>query len=512
MPDEHENQRSEDHDRLSDELESRRFNLEKLIKWGINPWGSRFEVTHCADDLRTKFDDTPAEELETRATKVAIAGRLIAYRSHGKACFGDLLDGSGSIQLFFRFNELKEKPAVEGKNAPNQWDLLQAVNLGDWIGVSGTMMKTRTGELTVRVADWRILAKALRPMPEKYHGLQDKELRYRHRYLDLIANPEVREVFRARTEVIKVTRQVLDGRRFLEVETPSLHKIAGGAAARPFMTHLNALDMDLKLRISLELHLKRLMIGGFERVYEIGRIFRNEGMDRDHNPEFTMLEVYEAFGDLETMMDLTEEICRKACLAVQGKTVSDFRGHKLDFGPEFTREDFNELMKRHARVDLETTRDVASLAMICEKKGLEVEDDASFGRLVDILFDAVVQPNLVQPTFVINHPIETSPLARKHPERENFVQRFELFVTGHELANAFTELNDPDEQRERFAAQAKLRTAGDEEAHPLDKDFLLALEHGMPPAGGMGLGVDRLVMMVTGAHSIRDVIFFPMMR
>ncbi|HDS30745.1 MAG TPA: lysine--tRNA ligase, partial [Firmicutes bacterium] len=303
-----------------------------------------------------------------------------------------------------------------------------------------------------------------------------------------------------------------DERGFLEVETPSFHKTAGGAAARPFVTHLNSLNIDLNLRISLELYLKRLMVGGFDKVYELGRVFRNEGMDKDHNPDFTLLEVYEAFGDLDSMLVLTEEICRKVCLEVLETTVTTFRGTEIDFGPEFAKADFNELMIEYAEVDLSKKRDEKLLRKACENHGLEVEKGASVGRLIDVLFDSLVQPNLIQPTFVMNHPIEVSPLARKHPKKNGFAQRFELFVAGHELANAFNELNDPDEQRERFNAQMKLRAAGDEEAHPLDEDFIYAQEHGMPPAGGMGMGVDRLVMLITGEHSIRDVLLFPMMK
>ncbi len=501
----------EEHNRLSDELESRRHNLKLLRKWGIDPWGSRFKTSHSAVKLHAEFDETPAEDFENETVEVSLAGRLMAFRRHGKACFGDLHDSSGSIQVFFRFNELNEKLVAKGI-APSLWNLLDTINIGDWIGVSGTLMKTRTNELTVRVADWKILSKALRPMPEKYHGLKDKELRYRYRYLDLISNPEIRKTFRIRTQVVKIIRHVLDSHGFMEVETPTFHKIAGGAAARPFETHLNALDLDLKLRISLELHLKRLMIGGIERVYEIGRVFRNEGMDKDHNPEFTMLEVYEAFGDLSTMMDLTEEICRTACAEVLEGSVTKFRDLEIDFGPEFARLDFNDLMKKYAGVDLEVTRDIPGLKKACKNHDLEIEDEATVGRLIDVLFDALVQPNLVQPTFVITYPIEMSPLARKHPTRTGFVQRFELFVAGHELANAFTELNDPDDQRERFEEQVKLRAAGDDEAHPIDEDFVHAMEHGMPPAGGMGMGVDRLVMLITGEHSIRDVLLFPMMR
>ena len=512
MPDAEENPTFDEHERLSDELASRRRNLERLKEWGINPWGERFITTDRASELHELFGTKTAEELAADPREIHLSGRLVAHRIHGKAAFADLLDSTGTIQLFLKYDILIDKKAAESQNAPNQWELLEALNLGDWVGVAGTLMKTRTGELTIRVSEWRILSKALRPLPEKYHGLKDKELRYRYRYLDLIANPEIRGVFLARTKVVKAIRRTLDERGFFEVTTPTLHKIAGGATARPFTTHLNALDIELHLRIALELHLKRLMIGGFDRVYEIGPVFRNEGMDRDHNPEFTMLEVYEAFGDLETMCDLTEAIVRGTCIEVRKGTVTSFRDMELDFGPAFARKDFNELMIEYAGVNLEPTRDVPSLRRICKEKGLEVEDKASAGRLIDVIFDALVQPNLVQPTFVFNHPIEFSPLARMHPTRPGFVQRFELFIACHEIANAFTELNDPDDQRARFEAQALLRATGDEEAHPFDEDFLYAMEHGMPPAGGMGLGVDRLVMLVTGAHSIRDVIFFPMMR
>lgn len=500
-----------EHERLSDELESRKGNLEKLMGLGIDPWGGRFECTHSASDLHARFDGFDREKLEAPEVQVSMAGRLVALREHGKVKFGNLLDGSGTIQLFFKIDVLSGS-AVGQSGGANQWELLDALNLGDWIGVGGTLMKTKTGELTVRVGEWRILAKSLRPLPEKYHGLKDKELRYRFRYLDLIANPEVREVFLARTEVVKAIRSVLDARGFIEVETPSLHKVAGGAVARPFSTHHNALDIDVFLRISIELHLKRLMIGGFERVYEIGRVFRNEGMDRDHNPEFTMLEAYQAFGNLDTMRELTEEICREAFRRVRGSTLTNFRGNEIDFGAEFAMRDFSELIREHAGIDIRSNRDRAALAKVCKDRELEAEEGAPIRRLIDVIFDGLVQPNLIQPTFVMNYPVEVSPLAKPHPDIPGFVQRFELYVAGHELANAFTELNDPVDQRMRFQQQALLRAAGDDEAHPVDEDFLYALEHGMPPAGGVGLGVDRLVMLVTGAHSIRDVILFPMMR
>lgn len=502
----------EEHERLSDELESRLKNLNLLQTWGIDPWGVRFETTSSCRNLHLKYSAMTAEELASSEINVSVAGRIVGFRKHGKAMFADLLDSTGTIQLFFKYDLLNEKQYEGADKGPSLWQVLEVINIGDWLGVAGTMMKTRMGELTIRVADLKILSKALRPLPEKYHGLKDKELRYRYRYLDLIANPEIREIFRARTKVIKTIRRILDEREFLEVETPALHKIAGGAHAKPFMTYLNALDLEIHLRISLELYLKRLMIGGFERVYEIGRVFRNEGMDRDHNPEFTLLEVYEAFGDLETMRELTETICRSACYEVRGTYKTSFRDYEIDFEPEFQIEDFNELLKRHADIDLEITRDPVELRKICKKFNLEVEDNATFGRSVDVLFDALVQPNLIQPTFVFNHPWEMSPLAKKHSHRPNFVQRFELFIAGHEMANAFNELNDPLDQRVRFEEQMKLKALGDREAHPIDEDFIYSMEHGMPCAGGMGLGVDRLVMLVTGAHSIRDVIFFPMMR
>jgi len=508
----------DEHERLSDELESRQNNLKKLIDAGIDPWGGRFPVSDKSECLHAGFDSATKEALEDQEVKVEIAGRLVALRRHGKAAFADLLDGFGTIQLFFRFNDLSD-PAVTPLNPDkkstgdaSQWDLLDSINLGDWIGVSGILMKTKTGELSIKVKEWRILAKALRPLPEKYHGLKDKELRYRYRYLDLIANPEIRSVFRARAEVIRTIRSLLDERDYLEVETPALHKIAGGAAARPFVTHHNTLDIDMFLRISLELYLKRLMIGGIDRVYEIGRIFRNEGMDRDHNPEFTMLEAYEAFGNLDTMMELTETICRTACKNVTDGMIASFRDHEIDFGPKFPRKDYADLILEYSGVDIRETRDRDSLLKACRERDLDVDDGASSGKLIDVLYSELVEPNLIQPTFVLNYPIEMSPLAKLHPDRPGFVQRFELFIAGHEIANAFTELNDPIDQRERFTAQSKMRAEGDEEAHPVDDDFLYAIEHGMPPAGGGGLGVDRLVMIVTGAHSIRDVILFPMLR
>lgn len=512
MSEQNSNDAMNEHDRLSDELESRRNNLQRFLDLGVDPWGESFINSHFIGTFHNIYGEESREKLEEDNFQVSIAGRLVALREHGKVKFGNILDSSGSIQLFLRINELQEKQVVEGNSETNQWALLDLLNLGDWIGVTGTLMKTRTGELTIRVTDWKILSKALRPLPEKYHGLQDKELRYRYRYLDLIANPEVRQVFKARTEVTKVVREILDSHGYMEVETPSLHKVAGGASARPFVTHHNALDIDIYLRISLELHLKRLMIGGFERVYEIGRIFRNEGMDRDHNPEFTMLEAYEAFGNLQTMMELCEEICRKSCERVRGGTTSSFRDHEIDFGPEFAVKDYADLVEEYSGVDIRGERDRDTLYKACKNLELEVEDNATVGQLIDTLFDELAQPSLIQPTFVVNYPIEISPLARQAPDKPGFVQRYELFVAGHEIANAFTELNDPVDQRERFEQQAKMRAEGDDEAHPVDEDFLYALEHGMPPAGGIGIGIDRLVMLVTGAHSIRDVILFPMMR
>lgn len=484
---------------LNEEERQRRLQMNKIREMGIDPFGSRFDRTHYSKQITDSFD-----ELEGQAVRAA--GRVTAKRDMGKASFLDLTDYEGKIQIYFKIDNVGE----------DSYKFLDLVSIGDFLGVEGKVFRTRRGEISIEVREYKFLGKALKPLPEKYHGLQDKELRYRQRYLDLIANPDVKDVFIKRTKILQQIRKYLDGRGFLEVETSNLHKIAGGAAARPFETHLNALDMHLYIRISLELHLKRLMIGGIEKVYELGKVFRNEGMDRDHNPEFTMLELYEAFGDLESMMEITEGIFVTCAEAINGTLMCSYRDYEIDLKTPWPRRRFNDLMKEYADVDLEAESDVSVLINKAKELGYIPDDeDTSMltrGMVIDIIFKNAVEPNLIQPVFVIDYPIELSPLAKKLPGKDDWVSRFEPFIAGHEMGNAFTELNDPIDQRERFEAQLKLKSMGDEEAHPMDEDFINAQMHGMPPAGGLGIGVDRLIMLITGQHSIRDVIFFPMMR
>ncbi len=473
--------------------------MEQIRAMGVDPFGHRFDRTHYSTQIINGFD-----ELEGKTVRAA--GRITAKRVMGKASFLDINDFQGKIQVYIKIDNLSE----------DAYKFLDLISIGDFLGVEGKVFKTRRGEISIEVAAYEYLGKALKPLPEKYHGLQDKELRYRQRYLDLIANPDVREVFVKRSKIIDAIRLFLNERGYLEVETPMLHKIAGGASAKPFETHLNALDMNLFIRISLELYLKRLMIGGIEKVYEIGKVFRNEGMDRDHNPEFTLLEVYEAFGDLESMMELTEGMFVECARKVNNSLRCNYRGYDVDLTPPWPRKRYNDLMKEYADVDLEGASDVNILAARTRELGyLPDDEDASTytrGMLIDLIFKNAVEPNLIQPVFVIDYPIELSPLAKKLPGSAALVSRFEPFMAGHEMGNAFTELNDPIDQRERFEEQLNLRRAGDEEAHPMDEEFIESQMHGMPPAGGLGIGVDRLVMLLTGQHSIRDVILFPMMK
>ena len=488
-----------DEERLNEEEQQRRAEMEQIRAMGIDPFGSRYDRTHYSTQVTDNF-----AELEGQTVRVA--GRITAKRDMGKASFLDIHDFKGKMQLYFKIDNIGEQA----------YKFLDLVSIGDFIGVEGKVFKTRHGEITINVAEYKYLGKALKPLPEKYHGLQDKELRYRYRYLDLIANPDVKEVFIKRAAIISRMRRCLDEGGYLEVETPMLHKIAGGAAAKPFTTYLNALDMSLFLRISLELYHKRLMIGGIERVYEIGKVFRNEGMDRDHNPEFTLLEAYQAFGDLQSMMELTENIFVSCAEAVNGTLKCNFREYEIDLIPPWPRVQLCELMAKHTGIDLEKSIELEFLIKKAKDLGYITDDEDTAhitrGQVIDLIFKNAVEPQLIQPVFVIDYPIEVSPLAKRIPGKPGFVYRFEPFIAGHEMGNAFTELNDPIDQRERFEAQVKMRCEGDEEAHPMDEEFVEAMEHGMPPAGGLGIGVDRLVMLLTGQHSIRDVIFFPLMR
>lgn len=485
----------------------RREKLAKLREMGVEPYPYRFQVTHTSRRIKEEFD-----ALSSARDPVSVAGRIMSVREHGRTCFSHIQDGEGRIQIYIRRD-------VVGDEAFSTFKLL---DIGDIIGVRGTVFRTRTGEITVGVESFQVLCKSLRPLPvvkEKVEGdkriiydpFTDKEQRYRQRYVDLIVNPDVREVFRRRAEIIRALRNFLEGRGFLEVETPVLQPVYGGASARPFVTHHNALDMDLYLRISNELYLKRLIVGGFEKVYEFSRDFRNEGMDRLHNPEFTLLEAYQAYADYHDIMDLTEDMLSYAAEEVLGTTKLVYQGTEVDLTPPWRRIRMLEALEEVVGVDLRELSNEA-LKELCLSHGLDVDGGIGRGKMMEKLFDEVVKPHLVQPTFVVDYPIETSPLAKRHREDPELVERFELFVSGMEIANAFSELNDPEDQRERFQEQTRLRERGDEEAQVLDEDFIRALEYGMPPTGGLGIGVDRLVMLFTDMPSIRDVILFPQMR
>ncbi len=473
----------------------RREKLKELREMGIDPFGGKFEVTHKANFILENYDDLDGQT-------VKLAGRLMTKREHGKASFGHIQDISGQIQVYAQLNNLGE----------DTYNLFKKLDIGDIIGVEGKVFKTRRGEVTVEINSLTLLTKSLQPLPEKWHGLKDVDLRYRQRYLDLIVNPDVKDVFIKRTKIIKAMRNYLDSRGFLEVETPTLHVIPGGASARPFITHHNALNIDLYMRIALELHLKRLLVGGLERVYEIGRNFRNEGISTKHNPEFTMIELYQAYADYEDMMEITENMIGYIAKEVLGDTVINYQGEKIDLTPPWERITMVDAVKKYANVDYHDWKTDADAIAAAKDLGLEVEKDATKGSVLNLIFEEKVEPHLVQPVFIKDYPIEISPLAKKIPGNEDFTYRFEAFVVSRELANAFSELNDPIDQKERFKKQMELREKGDDEAHRMDEDFVRALEYGMPPAGGLGIGIDRLIMLLTDSPSIRDVILFPTMK
>ncbi len=477
-------------------IAQRKEKLERLRAAGIDPYPPRFARTHTnaeAVEMTPESGDGPA---------VTVAGRVTAMRNMGKASFLDLKDGTGRIQAYLKQENV----------GADQYAALKDIDLGDFLGVSGPLFRTKTAEPTVEVREYNLLAKSLRPPPEKWHGLQDVEARYRQRYLDLLANDEARRIFETRSRVLSGIRRYLDGKGFLEVETPVLQAAAGGAAARPFVTHHNTLDRDFFLRISLELHLKRLVIGGFDRVYEIGRIFRNEGVSTKYNPEFTMLESYQAYADYNGVMDMVEEMIFGIANEIHGEPRVPYGDTVIDFTPPWPRVPLLGAIKDRSGVDVQACHDLPALQKAARDSGVHIEDAWGWGKVIDELLTAHVEPHLVQPTFIIDYPIELSPLAKRKPGTHHLVERFELFICGREVGNAYTELNDPIDQRERFIDQAALRAAGDDEAEVADEDFLVALEHGMPPTGGLGIGIDRLVMALTGAASIREVILFPALR
>ncbi len=481
-------------------IQQRKRKLLELKELGVDPYGGVFETTHSASEIFEKYGEVDGEKLEKEPVEVKVAGRIVAWRSFGKAAFSHIQDSTGKIQLYFRKDILGER-----------FKIVKKFDIGDIIGVKGKLFRTKTNELTILVEDFQFLTKSLRPLPEKWHGLKDIELRYRQRYVDLIVNPEVRDTFKKRSEIIKFIRDYLEKEGFIEVETPMMHQIPGGAAARPFKTHHNALDIDLYLRIAPELYLKRLLVGGYERVFELNKNFRNEGISTKHNPEFTMLEFYVAYKDYNFLMDFTEKMFTELLKKVVGGMKIQFGEYEIDFTPPWPRIPMYEALKKYG-VPEEIFRDYHKARAWAKENGVEVKDAPTLAKLLDEIFKEKVEPNLIQPTFIIDYPVELSPLAKRKKDNPDLVERFELFVAQREIANAFTELNDPQDQRERFLKQVEAKKQGDEEAHWMDEDFIRALEYGMPPAAGEGIGIDRLVMILTGSTSIRDVILFPQMK
>jgi lysyl-tRNA synthetase class 2 len=482
--------------RLERITEQRLDSLSRIRAQGIDPYPHSYHVSHTVGEVITLF-----EQHGENPQDASLAGRVMSKRSIGKMSFLDIRDSSGKIQLSMRYDLL----------GPEKYEFLQDIDIGDIIGAKGRLFRTKSGELTLEISDFTMLSKSLRPLPEKWHGLTDVEKRYRHRHLDLISNEENRNIFVLRSKIITAIRHFLDKHGFMEVETPVLQPHAGGALARPFITHHHTLDEDLYLRIALELHLKRLVVGGFDKVYEIGRVFRNEGISVEHNPEFTLLECYEAYSDYDDMMRLVERMFMHVAKEVLGNTKLVCNGQPIDLGLPWQRLHFRETIKEHCRIDFEDYPDAASLRTRMTELGMDVDPTKGKGRLIEDLLSTSVEPHLIQPTFLLDYPVEMSPLAKRKRGDDRLVERFEGFVNGMEVANAFTELNDPLEQRERFRQQLKERVA-DEEVEIADEDFLQALEYGMPPTGGLGIGIDRLVMLLTGQQSIREVILFPQLK
>jgi lysyl-tRNA synthetase class 2 len=490
---------------LDDQIQNRREKRQRLVEAGIQPYPHRFEWDLEPTGVHAAYGSRTAEELEAAGVRLRVPGRVRSIRQHGKSIFLDVHDGREKLQLFVKKDRLPETAAL----------VLDNLDLGDVIGAAGAVIRTRTGELSLMVDDLTLLAKALRPMPEKWHGLADVEVRYRQRYLDLASNEDSRKVFEVRAAIVKGIREFFDARGFLEVETPMMQVIPGGATARPFKTHHNALDMDLYLRIAPELFLKRLLVGGIPRVYEINRNFRNEGISTRHNPEFTMLEFYWAYADYRDMMDLTEELLSglaEIALGVLGREQLTWEGRPIDLTGPWKRLSMREAITHFAGVPPERLETAESVRAVLEEKGLDIPPGGSYGHLLMGLFEDTVEEHLFDPTFITDHPTDVSPLAKQRPDDPRFTERFELYLAGMEVSNAFSELNDPDVQAERFRQQVAAREAGDAEAHLYDADYVRALEHAMPPAAGNGIGIDRLTMLLTDRQSIRDVILFPLMR
>lgn len=480
---------------LNELMQARRDKLTAIVGKGIEPFGRHYEATHHAQEIMDRFD-----ELEGQTVRVA--GRIMAIRGHGKAGFANLRDMSGQIQLYLRQDVLGDEA----------YDVVHQFDLGDIIGARGEVFRTRTGEISIKVNSIEFLTKALRPLPEKWHGLKDVEIRYRQRYLDLIVNPEVKQAFLLRSRMIQALRRTLELRGFLEVETPMMHAIAGGAAAKPFITHHNALDMKLYMRIAPELYLKRLIVGGFEKIYELNRVFRNEGISIKHNPEFTLLELYQAFADYETVMKLTEEVIADVAQEVLGTTRITYQGREIDLTPPWPRITMVEAVKQYSGIDFSAIDSIEAARKAADSVGVHYEPSQGIGAILNAVFEETAEEHLVQPTFIVRYPTEISPLAKRCQDDPAFTDRFEGFIFSREIANGFSELNDPMDQKERFLGQVAQRESGDAEAHMMDEDFVTALEYGMPPTGGLGIGIDRLAMFLTDSYSIRDVILFPHMR
>ncbi len=480
---------------LNEMIRVRREKMAALAAKGMEPFGRKYDVTHQGQDVINHFDSLEGQT-------VSLAGRVMAVRGHGKASFAHLMDMSGRIQLYFRQDVLGD----------DLYENFHLLDIGDLIGIQGVVFKTQKGEISVKIHTFEILAKSLRPLPEKWHGLKDVETRYRQRYLDLIVNPEVRNTFIVRSKMIQGLRNYLDNRGFLEVETPMMHSIAGGAAARPFITHHNALDMKLYMRIAPELYLKRLIVGGFEKVYELNRVFRNEGISIKHNPEFTMVELYQAYADYEDLMKLTEEAVSQLAQDVLGTMRIVYQGQEINLTPPWNRMTMPEAIKKYSGEDFDAVTTVEEARAIADRVHAKYTKNDGIGNILNNVFEEVAEHHLIQPTFIIGHPLEISPLAKRNRDNPAITDRFEAFIFGRELANGFSELNDPIDQKERFLNQVAQRESGDDEAHMMDEDYVTALEYGLPPTGGLGIGIDRLVMFFTDNYSIRDVILFPHMR
>lgn len=483
-----------------DPVQVRKNKRQAMIDAGENPYGHAFSPSNHVGELLEKY--AGLEDGELTEDQVSIAGRLMAKRGQGKVAFMEVMDSTAKMQIFCRINNLGDE----------QFAKMKELDVGDWIAVTGTMMKTKRGEVSICVSSFELMSKSLRPLPEKFHGLTDKETRYRQRYVDLIMNPEVKDTFVKRSEIVSAIRRFMDNRGYHEVETPFLHQILGGANAKPFITHFNALDIDFYLRIATELPLKRLIVGGMDRVYELGRQFRNEGMDPYHNPEFTTIEFYEAFSDLNGMIEITQALIQDACMAANGTLQINYQGTDIDLSGDFAVATMSELASKYSGEDVNINLGREELASIAKNNGVDVQAAWGKGKILAEIFEAVAEEKLIQPTFVTEHPLEVSPLAMKCPDNPELTQRFELFICGHEYANAFTELNDPIDQAERFRAQVAAKDMGDDEAMGFDADYIRALEYGLPPTGGCGIGIDRLVMLLTDSASIRDVLLFPAMK